>query len=75
MEWDIGLRGLALLMVYALGFGLLAQLFSGRSITRWMWLIATTVFFVSGLLSARRGSDRRRRTNCSPSSTGCRATS
>ena len=50
MEWDIGLRGLALLMAYALGFGLLAQLLGGKGITRWMWLIATTVFFVSGLL-------------------------
>ena len=50
MGWDIGLRGLATLMAMSLGFGLLAQLLSGRGITRWMWLIASTVFFVSGLL-------------------------
>jgi len=50
MGWDIGLRGLATLMAMSLGFGLLAQLLAGRGITRWMWLIASTVFFVSGLL-------------------------
>lgn len=50
MEWDIGLRGIATLMAYALGFGLLAQLFGGRGITRWMWLIAATAFVVAGLL-------------------------
>jgi len=49
MEWDIGLRGLATLMAMSLGFGLLAQLIAGRRISRWMWLIASTVFFVAGL--------------------------
>ena len=50
MEWDIGLRGLATLVAMSLGFGLLAQLFAGRGISRWMWLISSTVFFVAGLL-------------------------
>jgi hypothetical protein len=50
MDWDIGFRGLGALMGYALGFGLLAQLFAGKGITHWMWLIASTVFFLSGLL-------------------------
>ena len=50
MEWDIGLRGLATLLAMSLGFGLLAQLFAGRDISRWMWLIASAVFFFAGLL-------------------------
>lgn len=50
MEWDIGLRGLATLMAISLGFGLVAQLVAGRGISRWIWLISSTVFFVSGLL-------------------------
>ena len=50
MEWDIGFKGLATLMIMSLGFVVLAQLFGGRGISRWMWLIASTVFFVSGLL-------------------------
>ena len=50
MKWDIGFLGLAALVAMSLGFGLLAQLFAGRGISRWMWLIASTVFFVAGLL-------------------------
>jgi hypothetical protein len=34
----------------SLGFGGIAQLVAGRSTTRWLWLIAATTFFVSGLL-------------------------
>ena len=50
MEWDLGLQGVGLLIVMSLGFGVIAQLVAGRSITRWMWLIAGGTFFVSGLL-------------------------
>lgn len=50
MEWDIGLKGLGTLMVMALAFGLLAQMFAGRGITPWMWAISASVFFVAGLL-------------------------
>ena len=50
MKWDIGFLGLAALVAMSLGFGLLAQLFAGRGISRWLWLIASTVFFVAGLL-------------------------
>ena len=50
MEWDIGFVGLGLLLAMSLGFGILAQLFAGQGITRWMWLIGTAVFFGFGLL-------------------------
>lgn len=50
MEWDLGPLGLITLLGMALGFGLLAQLFAGRPTTRWLWLIASGVYFVSGLL-------------------------
>jgi hypothetical protein len=50
MEWDLGLWGLTTLLGMALGFGLLAQLFAGKATTGWLWLIASSVYFVSGLL-------------------------
>lgn len=50
MEWNIGLEGFAWLLGMSLGFGIVAQLFAGRGITRWMWLIGSSVFFVAGLL-------------------------
>ena len=49
MQWDLGLRGLALLFVMSLGFGVIAQLVFGRAITRWLWLIATAAYFVAGV--------------------------
>ena len=50
MDWDLGLAGVGLLLAMSLGFGLLAQVFAGRGITRWMWLIGAGTFFVFGLL-------------------------
>lgn len=50
MEWDLGFLGLATLLGMALGFGLLAQLFAGKATSRWLWLITSAVYFVSGLL-------------------------
>ena len=49
MEWDLGLLGLTTLLGMAFGFGLLAQLFIGKATTRWLWLIASGVYFLSGL--------------------------
>lgn len=49
MQWDLGLQGLALLLVMSLAFGVIAQLVVGRAITRWLWLIATAAYFVGGL--------------------------
>ena len=50
MEWDLGLKGLATLLGMALAFGLLAQLFAGKGTTKYLWLIGSGVYFVSGLL-------------------------
>ena len=36
----------------SLGFGVIAHLVVGRTTTRWMWLIATTAYFVSGLFTS-----------------------
>ena len=49
MQWDLGLRGLGLLVVMSLGFGAIAQLVAGKATTRWLWLIATSAYFVGGL--------------------------
>ena len=49
MEWDLGLLGLATLLGMALVFGILAHLFAGKGATRWLWLIASAVYFVAGL--------------------------
>jgi hypothetical protein len=48
MRWDLGPQGLALLVAMSLAFGVIAQII-GRTVTRWMWLIATPVFFAMGL--------------------------
>jgi hypothetical protein len=50
MTLDLGVAGVALLVVMSLAFGLLAQLAAGRGTTRWMWSIGAGTFFVVGLL-------------------------
>jgi hypothetical protein len=49
MEWDLGLRGIALLLAMSLGFGVIAQLIMWRAMTHRLWIIATTAYFLSGL--------------------------
>ncbi|HSO53045.1 MAG TPA: hypothetical protein VL330_09905 [Actinomycetes bacterium] len=49
MQWDLGLRGLGLLVAMSLGFGVIAQLMAGKTTTRWLWLIASAGYFVGGL--------------------------
>jgi hypothetical protein len=50
MEWDLGLGGVLLLVGMSLGVGIVAQLAAGRTVTRWLWLIAAAIAFVSGAL-------------------------
>ena len=50
MQWDLGQQGLAVLAVMSLVFGVVAQVIAGRATTRWLWLIAGAVYFVTGLL-------------------------
>jgi hypothetical protein len=52
MTWDLGLEGLGLLLVMALGFGLVAQLVTWRSTPRWTGLVTVATTFVAGLLTS-----------------------
>jgi hypothetical protein len=49
MQWDLGLQGLGVLVAMSLGFGVIAQVFFGRTTTRWLWAIVSTVHFLGGL--------------------------
>jgi hypothetical protein len=49
MEWDLGLRGLGLLLAMSIGFGAVAQLVMWRATTHRLWIIATAAYFLSGL--------------------------
>lgn len=49
MEWDLGFRGVALLLVMSLGFGIVAQVIMWKITPHWLWLIAAAVYFASGL--------------------------
>ena len=50
--WDIGLRGLGILVGYSLVFGVVAQLVLWRAGMRWQWLIGALGFFIGGLLTS-----------------------
>lgn len=50
MQWDMGLQGIAVLIGMSLGFGLFAELVFWKRATGWLWLIASTAFFVLGAL-------------------------
>jgi xanthine/uracil/vitamin C permease (AzgA family) len=52
MDYDLGLQGLALLIIPALAFGLVAQLIVWKSATHWMWLIGAIAWFVGGLFAS-----------------------
>ena len=52
MQWDLGLKGLGLLILMSLGFGVISQLVVGKATTRWVGLIATGGYFVAGLLAS-----------------------
>ena len=52
MNYDLGLQGLALLIIPALAFGLVAQLIVWKSATHWMWLIGAVAWFVGGLFAS-----------------------
>ena len=52
MNYDLGLQGLALLIIPALAFGLVAQLIVWKSATHWMWLIGAIAWFIGGLFAS-----------------------
>jgi hypothetical protein len=49
MEWDLGIRGIGLLLVMSVGFGLVGQLLAWRLTPHWLWFAATVIYFASGL--------------------------
>ncbi len=49
MNFDLGPQGLALLIIPAVLFGLIAQLIFWKSATHWLWLIGATAWFLGGL--------------------------
>ena len=52
MQYDLGLQGLALLIVPAVLFGVIAQLVTWRSATHWIWLIGAAAWFIGGLFAS-----------------------
>jgi uncharacterized membrane protein len=50
MDWDLGLRGVAVLLVMSLAFGVFTQLVFWGHATRWLWLVAAAVMFAVGAL-------------------------
>ena len=48
MQYDLGLTGFGLLVVFSLGFGVIAQI-AGRAETPWLWLLAAAGWFAGGL--------------------------
>ena len=46
MEWDLGPRGLGLLVVMSVGAGAIAALLFGAARTRWIWLVAASSTYV-----------------------------
>lgn len=49
MQWDLGLQGIGVLMLLALGFGVFTQLMFWSRTTWWAGLIGTAAYFVAGL--------------------------
>lgn len=49
MDWDLGFRGIGLLLAMSIGFGVAAQLVMWRATTHWLWIIGVVAYFVSGL--------------------------
>ncbi len=50
MEWDLGIRGIGLLLLMSLGFGAIVQLLSWRSHIAWLGAAGAGAYFISGLL-------------------------
>jgi hypothetical protein len=50
VEWDLGSSGLLYLLAMSIGFGLVAQLLSGRAAPKWLWALVSAVYFGIGLL-------------------------
>jgi hypothetical protein len=52
VEWDLGLWGVVVLAVMAVVFGVLTQMVFWGHAPRWLWLAASAVGFVIGLVAS-----------------------
>ena len=52
MNVDLGLQGWALLVIPALGFGLVAQLVFWKRATHWLWLVGAVAWIVGGFVAS-----------------------
>jgi hypothetical protein len=50
MEWDLGLQGVGVLLIMSVAFGVFAQVVFWGHATRWLWLAASALMFVIGLV-------------------------
>jgi hypothetical protein len=50
VEWDLGLWGVGVLALMSLAFGAFTQIVFWGTAPRWLWLAATAVSFVVGLI-------------------------
>jgi hypothetical protein len=50
MQWDLGVQGIAVLLVMSVALGLFAQAVFWGHTTRWLWLGCSALMFVVGLL-------------------------
>ena len=73
MEWDLGLKAVGLLVMMSLGFGIIAQIVAGRATTGWLWLIASTAYFVGALFTSEIWFGWATERICSPTSTVSRS--
>lgn len=49
MEWNLGLQAIGLLLLMAVGFGILAQALLWWATPHWFWAPAILLYFASGL--------------------------
>ena len=52
MEWDLGVQGIGLLLLMSLAFGVGAQLIMWRIASHQLWIVATVVYFLTGLFTS-----------------------
>ena len=52
MEWDLGIRGLGVLLLMSAAFAAIAQLLLWRATTHWLWLFAGGTYFLAGLFTS-----------------------
>lgn len=74
MEWDLGLRGLGVLVAMSVAFGVIAHLVAGRRSTRWLGPIAAVVYLLAGLFVSEVWFGWATEETSNPTSTGCPST-